>query len=207
MASGFTLGKSGVDKSYRISDSIRRCEPMHFGIACEPRKLFFCIYARVFSYAGYCCVSVHFSTETGSKLLIAHCIERVEVALGKGGTGLFLQSGGNHCVDAGVYSCEKLLPRPADSCFKNLEGTAAALAREKRRIGLPRLQTYLQCVHHTTGVGLVDSGVECGVEYFELSEHRTEAMRGVHVFYVLAHTVAHGRNIIDALCERVDIHH
>ena len=61
MASGFTLGKSGVDKSYRISDSIRRCEPMHFGIACEPRKLFFCIYARVFSYAGYCCVSVHFS--------------------------------------------------------------------------------------------------------------------------------------------------
>ena len=46
MASGFTLGKSGVDKSYRISDSIRRCEPMHFGIACEPRKLFFCIYAR-----------------------------------------------------------------------------------------------------------------------------------------------------------------
>ncbi len=72
---GSHSAKSGVDKSYRISDSIRRCEPMHFGIACEPRKLFFCIYARVFSYAGYCCVSVHFSTETGSKLLIAHCIE------------------------------------------------------------------------------------------------------------------------------------
>ena len=147
------------------------------------------------------------SVEVGEELLVAHGIERVEMAIGIYAACLLDEAVGDHLVDTAVDAVVELLALAAQTYLDDAEGALLRGARTEGGVGPARHVAYLEGVDDALGVLEVYDAVVLGVEQAEFAHQGFEPLGLVALEQGAAGDVVDRRDIVNPLAHGIDVHH
>lgn len=180
---------------------------MHFGIALEPRELFFCIYSCVLSHTLESERKLPLAIKDVEEFLVAHCVQGIAGTKILHAHKFLPESCLHHLPYTCVYTLEKLRARTVKAYFHYLEGTFLRISASKRTHLAPCLVYHLESVHHAARVPSIDLGKILGVKHAQFFDKGTKPLSLQTMLHNHAHRSLNGRYVVESSTNGIDVKH